>query len=436
MMDQFDLVIVGAGPGGIAAATIAAEAGLRVCLVDDNRSAGGQIWRGLRPETSEKNPHGREFTQWAERMRRATVDVWTGSLVIDQPAPNTLRLERDGNLRDLQYRNLILATGARERFLPFPGWTLPGVMGAGGLQALVKSGLDVRGKHIVVAGTGPLLLAIAAGLADAGAKIVAIYEQSPLAKLIGFGLTLALFPGKIVEGFGYARKLRGIPYRTGCWVRSAEGSTQINHVTITDGRRIWLHDCDWLACGFHLVPNLELPLLMGCAVSNGYVAVNALQQSSVNGVACIGELTGIGGLEKALIEGQIAGWFASGREDEARALSPQANKFRKFARRLDSAFALRDELRTLCTPETIVCRCEDVAYATLQECTSWREAKLHTRCGMGACQGRICGPQTEFLFGWRYAGVRPPVFPVKLSSVTEMPEPNTDEVVALEQNRL
>lgn len=406
----------------MAAATIAEEAGLSVCMVDDNRTPGGQIWRGLRAETTANNPHGREFAHWNERLRRTRCEIWTGSQVIDWPAPNVLKIERDGEVRDLTWRGLILATGARERFLPFPGWTLPGVTGVGGLQALVKAGLHVRGARVVVAGTGPLLLAIAAGLRDAGAKIIGVYEQAPLSKLVRFGFTLATHPAKISEGFGYARKLRGVTYRTGCWVKAADGAGRLSRITVTDGRRSWRHDCDWLSCGFHLVPNLELPLLFGCAISNGHVTVNEFQQSTVSDVACIGELTGIGGLEKALLEGQIAGWIAAGREDQARKLSPRVKQHRLFARRLSEAFALRDELRELSVDETIVCRCEDVVYSALRECASWREAKLHARCGMGACQGRICGPATEFLFGWRDRGVRPPILPAKLSSIAALPE--------------
>ena len=417
MRTSVDVAVVGAGPGGIAAAAIAAEAGLGVCLLDDNRSPGGQIWRGLGPGTTKRNPHASEFAKWSTRLGRMNCEVWTGSQVIDLPGSNSLRLERDGELHDLSYRSLVLAIGARERFLAFPGWTLPGVTGAGGLQALVRAGLDARGKRVVVAGTGPLLLAIAAGLKDAGATIAAIYEQAPISKLAGFGVTLLGHFGKIVEGLGYARSLRGVAYRTGCWVKRGEGRERLERVIITDGREEWAHDSDFLACGFHLVPNLELPLLLGCAISESYVTVDEFQQSSVARVACVGEITGIGGLEKALLEGEVAGWFAAGREEKARALSPQMQKHRAFSRRLDRAFGLRDELRDLCAPETIVCRCEDVAYSTLKDCTSWRGAKLHARCGMGACQGRICGPQTEFLFGWRYGGVRPPAFPAKLASV-------------------
>jgi len=418
MSASYDVVVAGGGPGGIAAAAVAAEAGMRVCLIDDNASHGGQIWRGYRTDTAQRYPHGGDFLRWTNRLRRTNCDVLSGWRAIDCPAPNTLRLDRDSESRDIVFRRLILATGARERFLPFPGWTLPGVTGAGGLQAFVKAGLDVRGTRVVVAGSGPLLLAIAAGLAHAGAKIVGIYEQAPLPKLIRFGMALAGYPSKLAEGALYRRKLGGVPYRTGSWVVRADGSERIERVTVTDGRKQWAQPCEWLACGFHLVPNLELPRLMGCKIEHGYVSVDSLRQSSVSGVACIGELTGIGGLEKALIEGQIAGWAAAGRDAEARKLEPRLRRMQRFAERLDRAFELRGELRALPTHETLVCRCEDVPYGELQECRSWREAKLHTRCGMGACQGRVCGAAAEFLFDWKATGARPPVFPAAVSVVS------------------
>jgi hypothetical protein len=172
---------------------------------------------------------------------------------------------------------------------------------------------------------------------------------------------------------------------------------------------------------------LELPRLLGCRIEEGYVAVDTLQQSSAPGVACVGELTGIGGLEKALVEGQIAGWAAVGREAEAGGLSVKRLRMQKFALRLDRAFALRPELRALASPDTVVCRCEDVTSDALKDCASWREAKLHTRCGMGACQGRVCGGATEFLYGWQGAGGRPPIYPAAVSTLAaeaeKAPEP-------------
>jgi len=423
MTARFDVVVVGAGPGGIAAATVAAETGRSVCMLDDNASHGGQIWRGFRADAAWKYPHGRSFLDWTRRLQRTECEVWNGWQAIDAPAKSFLRLEHDGETRDIGFDNLILATGARERFLPFPGWTLPGVMGAGGLQALVKSGLDAEGKRVVLAGSGPLLLAVAAGLTKFGARIAGIYEQARLGRLAAFGFSLLSQPAKLLEGARYRLNTSYAPYRTGCWVVRAEGHGRLEQVTVTDGRKQWTLTCDWLGSGFHLVPNLELPRLFDCRITEGYVSVDDLQQSSVPHVACVGELTGIGGVEKALLEGQIAGLAAAGRDREAHALARHRGQFERFAMRMDRAFALRPELRSLADAETLICRCEDITHAALQECGSWREAKLHTRCGMGACQGRICGTAAEFLFGWERTGMRAPVLPAKASTLAAEAEP-------------
>jgi NADPH-dependent 2,4-dienoyl-CoA reductase/sulfur reductase-like enzyme len=317
---------------------------------------------------------------------------------------------------------LILATGARERFLPFPGWTLPGVMGAGGLQALVKSGLPVSGKRVVVAGSGPLLLAVAANLSRAGAQVEGIFEQAGWLSLIGFGLTLAAHPAKLLEGAGYRWQARGAPFKPGWWAKRAHGEERLESVVVTDGRVEREIPCDYLACGFHLVPNTELAQLLGCRMDAGYVAVNARQETSVTGVLCAGEPTGIGGLDKAMVEGEIAGLVAARRLGQAVQYAPIQQKFSAFALRLDRAFSPRPELRALAEADTIVCRCEDVTRGALDGCANGREARLHTRCAMGPCQGRICGPATEFLFGWTAASARPPLYPARISTVAGDPQ--------------
>jgi D-hydroxyproline dehydrogenase subunit alpha len=160
-MMSCDVLVVGAGPAGIAAASVAAESGCRVCLVDDNAAAGGQIWRGYEAH-AEGEPHGGSFALWRQRMVRSEIEIRLSARVVAHPASGVLRVESHDRCTDIHYERLVLATGARERFLPFPGWTLPGVMGAGGIQAMVKSGLPIAGKRVVVAGSGPLLLAVAA----------------------------------------------------------------------------------------------------------------------------------------------------------------------------------------------------------------------------------------------------------------------------------
>jgi hypothetical protein len=142
-----------------------------------------------------------------------------------------------------------------------------------------------------------------------------------------------------------------------------------------------------------------------------------VQRTSILNVFAAGEPTGIAGVESALLTGTMAGLAAAGKVEEAKALLPRRKKFERFAERLKMAFALRPELLALAEPDTIVCRCEDVTYEVLKSHEDWNDAKLQTRCGMGACQGRVCGPATEALFGWRPSSVRPPLFPVPLSAM-------------------
>jgi hypothetical protein len=175
------------------------------------------------------------------------------------------------------------------------------------------------------------------------------------------------------------------------------------------------------------VPNTELAVLVGCALRDGFIEVDDVQQTSVTDVFAAGEPTGIAGLESALLTGTIAGLAAAGKLEEAKALLPRRQKLERFAARLKAAFALRPELLGLAHPDTIVCRCEDVTYAALTAYENWADAKRQTRCGMGSCQGRVCGPATEALFGWCNSSVRPPLFPVPLSAMgagPNRPSPN------------
>jgi NADPH-dependent 2,4-dienoyl-CoA reductase/sulfur reductase-like enzyme len=411
MMRDFETLVVGSGPAGIAAAVCAAEHGAHVGLIDDNPNPGGQIWRSRYGKVAPG------AARWRKRLSDANVTLLQGWSVFDQPAAKSLSAERQGEVAGIRYETLILATGARERFLPFPGWTLPNVMGVGALQAMVKNGLPVRGKRIVIAGSGPLLLAIAASLNAAGAHVVCICEQASFAQLLPFALSLAATPGKITEGIGCKATTWRIPYHTSSWPTMASGEVQLQAVTLSIQGRMKTIACDYLACGFHLVPNIELPALLGCTIANGAVAVDECQQTSVPDIYCAGEPTGIGGLELSLIEGQIAGFVASRQHNKARSLFRERQKFSRFAARLARAFALRPELKALPQDSTLICRCEDVPYGAVRRETSWRASKLHTRCGMGPCQGRICGAATEFLLGWNADSVRPPIFPALISNL-------------------
>jgi NADPH-dependent 2,4-dienoyl-CoA reductase/sulfur reductase-like enzyme len=208
---------------------------------------------------------------------------------------------------------------------------------------------------------------------------------------------------------------------------AALGKQGVSGIRLTDGRKTWEEPCDLIACGFHLVPNTETAALLGCAFQGPFVVVDDWQQTSVAGVYCVGEPTGIAGLDGALVQGRIGGLACAGKLREAGKLHRRQQSAAAFAASLERAFSLRQELRRLAQPDTIVCRCEDVRYQALAPCSSWVEAKLQTRCGMGPCQGRICGPATQTIYGWRPGSVRPPIYPVPVSALID----DEDEAISI-----
>lgn len=413
---QCDVAIVGGGPAGIAAATVAAEAGARVTLFDENAMLGGQIWR-----RDVHRGHGAAATRWLERLTRSAAAIELGVTIADaqHSAEQGIRLLacRDGRSWWVRARSVVLCTGARERFLPFPGWTLPGVLGAGGAQALVKSGMDVRGRTAVVAGSGPLLLAAAAGLSAAGARIVLVAEQATSLQVARYAAGLWRTPGRLGLAAAYRRAIGRARYATGHWVQRAEGDAAVERVIVSDGTRDTPHACDLLCTGYGLVPETRLAGLLACTSDGEAVRVDAFQRTSVPAVFAAGEPTGIGGVEMAVVEGQIAGFASGGRMAEAAALAGTLRAHRAAAHRMTSAFALRPALRALPRPDTILCRCEDVRFGAIDPALGFRSARLQHRIGMGACQGRICGDALCWLAGWTPEAPRPPVVPVPLSAL-------------------
>jgi D-hydroxyproline dehydrogenase subunit alpha len=408
---RFDVAVVGGGPAGVAAAIAASRSKSSVVLIDDNPAAGGQIWRG--EAQGGTNP---EAARWFRALGSSPVRVIPGAGVF-HVENGALAAETGEGVLGIAYRELILATGARELFLPFPGWTLTNVFGAGGLQALMKTGLPVEEKRIAIAGTGPLLLAVASYARKRGARVLGICEQAGFEKIARFGMAAARLPQKLKEGLHLGWDLRGIPYWTNCWPIAAIGRERIKSVRLLHNGRIREIECDYLACGFHLVPNIELPRYAGCRIEGGFVKVDEFQQTSVLNVYCAGEPTSIGGLELSILEGQIAGCAAVGDRNGARKFFAERARYAEFAAELEAAFRLRGELKSLADPGTLLCRCEDVPIGRVSPFDSWRAAKLHTRCGMGPCQGRVCGAAAEFLFGWGTDSVRPPVLAVDCASL-------------------
>lgn len=406
-------VVIGAGPAGIATACLLAEAGEEVLIVDEGPRVGGQIWR---------HRHGTDppaaASQWLERLGdsqvrclhgTSVVDVWPDGMLVGEGA------ERSVSIRG---ETLVLATGARERFLPFPGWILPGVIGVGSAQALIKTGGEVRGAEVVLAGSGPLLLPVASLLTREGAKVKLIAEQAPRAAMLRFAASLWQMPKTMWEAIQYRKDTLRTPYRFGVWATTAHGEDRVREVELTDGRQTWAESCDLLCCSYGLVPNTEVARWLECEIDDERVKVDRFQRTTRERVYCVGESTGIGGAELSIAEGQVAAAHISNRPKKLDSLTMARDRLRKYSDRLAATFELRPEMRDRVLPETLVCRCEDVPLGRLDPAWTMRQAKLYTRLGMGPCQGRVCGPVMRYLCGWRSDTVRPPLKPCRLTTLS------------------
>ena len=418
MAEHYDMVIVGAGPAGLAAADAALANGARVACVDAQAHLGGQVWR--KDAAYGWPPRARRII---DKLRVHPAMTWLPQTQVISAQAGELLLQDEKRALHVTYNALILATGARELLLPFPGWTLPGVTGAGGLQALAKQGWPLTGRRVVIAGSGPLLLAAAVTAKRHGARVLGIYEQASETAVHGFARSLWRWPGKAWQATILRGQLAGIPYRCGVVVTRADGSDALQSIDIDGPHGTHRLECDQLAVGYGLVPNVELALMLGCALrqegAHPCVQVDTLQRTDKSSIYAAGEACGIGGRDCAWFEGRIAGLAASGASVDA-ALLKQQRHARAFAATLHKHFKLDPYVCNLATPDTLICRCEDVPLRALDGYDDARSAKLATRCGMGACQGRICGTALAELGRFARSAQRPPVFPARLSTLGDI----------------
>ncbi|MET3803343.1 NADPH-dependent 2,4-dienoyl-CoA reductase/sulfur reductase-like enzyme [Nakamurella sp. UYEF19] len=424
--DFFDVAVLGAGPAGLAAAGSAAAAGARVALVDAGKRTGGQYWRHRHGDD------GKHHTGWstyqsleqaierrAERIEHlAGHSVWQ---VETLPGPMfRVNMTTGDGERVILARTVIVATGAYDRQLPFPGWTVPGVFTAGAAQALLKGQGVLAGSRIVVAGTGVFLLAVAAGLAEGGAEVVGVFEAGGApTSFARHPVALARNLTKLGEGAHYTRILarHRIPYRTHTAVVRARGAESLTGVVTAKLDRDWRVidgseqeiDCDTLAVGYGFTPQLELAVQLGCSTRLDFdgslvAVVDADQLSSSPGVYVAGEATGVGGAALCVVEGEIAGRSAAAATGHAPTDGRTAGRLRRtrtarhqFATALLEAFPVRPGWMDWPDEDTIVCRCEEVTVGEITEAITElgagdpRAVKLYSRPGMGLCQGRVCG---------------------------------------------
>jgi len=495
-----DVAVVGAGPAGLAAAVTAAENGATVLLLDAAAQPGGQYWRHRDETTHPDDPRGHHdwsvFTDLRARLSTAVgagridyrpgTSVWlleragagfrlrttptlgaTTSPPVASGAPDaagatgaagaagaagaTQTAPSSGAAAHLT-RRLVLCPGAYDRQLPVPGWDLPGVMAAGGAQALRKGHGVLAGRRVVVAGTGPFLLPVATGLADAGAEVVALCESAHPSRWARHLPTAARQGPKLLQAGEYAARLarRGVRLRTRTVVTEILGEDRVTGVRLgrvdahgrvvgsarvdgraevdgrasVDGRarvdsrgRVDGHGpgagegpvlpADAVALGWGFTAQLELPLMLGTETALGadgglVVRVDPDQRSSVPGVFVAGEATGVGGASLAVAEGLVAGAAAAGGTPDPRHRR-QVLAHRSFARAMHDVYPVPAAWPSWTTPGTLVCRCEEVTAGNLADaCRDLgvdgpREARSTTRAGMGRCQGRVCGFATAGL---------------------------------------
>ena len=427
-----DVVVVGAGPAGVAAAVTAAESGASVTLLDSGARAGGQFYRRpASPEITGAATHPwPAFDDLESRLvalertgaitRQHDTVVWSAS----GEGPFVIRTRGGERTRDelgqVVARTVVVATGAYDRALPFPGWHLPGVMSGGAAQTLVKSSGVLPGRRIVVAGTGPFLLAVSGTLLEAGAEIAAVVEANAPDSLLLKAPALLGAWGRSGDLARYVALLarNRVPYLRRHRVVEALGGDSVNAVRVATVDAEWrrtpgetrLLECDALAVGFGFGVQHELLGQLGCELrldaGGAYAAfVDAGQRTTVRGVLACGETTGIGGADLAMAEGLVAGASAAQAVGlppalAGRALASARGRVRRLRTAQDAmhgVFAVEDGWQDDLRDDTVVCRCEEVTAGVVRDAidtlgaSDARTVKSLTRAGMGWCQGRVCG---------------------------------------------
>jgi NADPH-dependent 2,4-dienoyl-CoA reductase/sulfur reductase-like enzyme len=435
---RYDVAIIGAGPAGLSAAVRLAEHGRRSVVIDEQPRAGGQYFRqhsaAVTASVGENRPAGARLIA---RAVSAGVEFRLGTSVwgVDDDG-RTLLLCTGDSIQRLVATNIVVATGAVERSLPFSGWQSPRVVTVGYAQHLAGEGVRL-GDRVLVAGSGPFLLSVACSLADLGVAVAAVLEAGRPYRPSRASVRALAHPERVREFVGYRTRLARarIPVRSGRWVVRAEErptGLRVIEAHTGDGGTSATHEVDAVCVGYGFRPQIDLLRLFGCATrtddasGDDVVIVDGCGATSTPGIWAAGEVSGIGGVHVALAEGDLVAQAILG--VPAR-LTAATRRTRAFAGVLDALYPSPRELAAqavrVLPDDATICRCEAVTASTVRAATyvgqDLQAVKASTRAGMGPCQGRECAPGVAALCGNSAAAfaVRSPLRPVRLSAIAD-----------------
>jgi thioredoxin reductase/bacterioferritin-associated ferredoxin len=450
MSASFDAIVIGGGPAGIGAALAASHRGLSVVLLDEQCEAGGQVYRAKPAEfaahaNSRSSDHSDGDALRSELAASNVVARFDRRVWLVTPGFNVKTLAGE-TIESYDAPRLIVATGASERIIPVPGWTLPGVVGLAGATILLKSQRMLPGRRCVVAGAGPLLAAVAVGILEGGGEVAAIVDLATRGEWLAALPAMTARPDLLKRGAAWFLKLAAshVPILHGHHVVRVEGRDAVERVVVApvdgDGRRVAgaerVVNADALAIGHGLVPSTDITRLLRAEHdyderAGGWIArSDGCGRSTIDGLYVAGETSGIAGAAAALERGRVAGLALAadaGRGDAAALESAQdaAARAERFGGAMAALMRARPGLAAEIPSDCVVCRCEDVERREIDEALQAgardvNQLKSWTRCGMGPCQGRICGETAAMLVAQRFgsreaAGQftgRPPLRPV------------------------
>ncbi|MBZ8134506.1 NAD(P)/FAD-dependent oxidoreductase [Afifella sp. IM 167] len=457
-MSTYDVAIIGAGPAGMAAAIETARAGLSTIVLDEQPAPGGQIYRAIEASgparTRILGPDYAAGRKLAEDFRASGAHYVAGATVWNIDSELSVDFSLPGGSKQIRAGSIVVATGAIERPTPMPGWTLPGVTTAGGLQILLKA-QGLVGDDVVFVGSGPLFWLIAAQMVEAGVKPKAMVETVPRSRYLAAlkHLPAALGAASYLrKGMAMIAAVRraGVPIHTDAKEIRIDGSERVEGVSFTSGGRE--HQLATTSVALHqgVVPNQQVTRLLRCEHlwnESQHCFVPKLDEAfrtTVAGVYVAGDGAGIGGAKSAALRGRLVGLAIAEKAGKA---GPEER--RKVAEELAREAKIRPLLETLYAPspeilspadDTLVCRCEEVTAGAIRKAVDMgapgpNQVKSFLRAGMGPCQGRMCGlAVTEIIAARRgepvsavdYYRIRPPLKPLALSELAAL---ETDEPV-------